>query len=61
MEQTTYAIMVEGQRACQRTFNEQDQAEEYAKKIAMQQKKKTYVMKSVVCFDIKIEREYIYG
>ena len=58
---TIYAIMVENQRACQRTFKTQEEAEDYAQKIALQQKKKTYVMKAVVYFDVKIEREYIFS
>ena len=59
-EKPIYIVMVKDQRACQRILKSREEAEDYAQKIAMQQKEKTYVLKSILAVEMKFETKGIY-
>ena len=59
-EKPIYIVMVKYQRACQRIFKSREEAEDYAQKIAVQQKEKTYVLKSILAVTMKFEIRGIY-
>ena len=56
-----YIIKAEGQRACKEEFNTLEDAEEFAARLAHQQKCEVTIYESYQRFKILIEKEYIYS